>query len=193
MEYLSEDIDIRLGLRVRGLRTAKGLSLDECAGASGVSRAMISLVERGKSSPTARVLDRLASALGVSLSALFDTVQAPGREPVARRDNQKIWRDPETGYLRRNLSPAGTITTVEMVEVILPANANVAYDERPEISTLDQQVWVLSGEVEVTVGREVYRLLLGDCLAMRLDQPTAFRNHGADAARYVVATAPSKR
>src|SRR5437660_6766439 len=95
--------------RVRGLRAARAFSLDFLATKSGVSRSMISLIERGESSPTAVVLEKLAAGLGVTLASLFDApaaaAQAPG--PVARRDGQPQWQDPASGYLRRNVSPPG--------------------------------------------------------------------------------------
>ena len=66
MKESAPDLNQRIAGRVRELRARQGLSLDALAGKSGVSRSMISLVERGESSPTAVVLDKLAAALGVS-------------------------------------------------------------------------------------------------------------------------------
>src|SRR5688500_1309306 len=103
-------INHRIADRVRDLRAAQGLSLEALAGKSAVSRSMISLIERGESSPTAVVLEKLSSALGVPLASLFD---APSAEepvpigPVARRRDQPLWTDPASGYVRRNVSPPG--------------------------------------------------------------------------------------
>ena len=72
-------------MRVRELRAASGLSLDELAGRCGVSRSMISLIERGESSPTAVVLEKLAVGLNVSLASLFEAPQAEPRAGVAPR------------------------------------------------------------------------------------------------------------
>src|SRR3954467_13245133 len=94
----------RIAERVRELRAARGLSLDALASKSGVSRSMISLVERGESSPTAVVLEKLAGALGVMLAALFNAPAAATSAPsgpLARRDEQPQWRDPASGYVRR--------------------------------------------------------------------------------------------
>src|SRR5436853_6995678 len=66
----------RIAERVRELRAAQGLSLDALAGKSGVSRSMISLIERGESSPTAVVLEKLAVGLNVPLASLFDAPAA---------------------------------------------------------------------------------------------------------------------
>jgi len=69
--------------RVGELRAAQGLSLDALASKSGVSRSMISLIERGESSPTAVVLEKLAAGLGVMLASLFDAPPAAAQAPRA--------------------------------------------------------------------------------------------------------------
>src|SRR2546428_12647152 len=110
MEETASDLNQRIAERVRELRAAHGFSLDALAGRSGVSRSMISLIERGESSPTAVVLEKLAAGLGVMLASLFDAPAAAPRAPrgpVARRDDQPQWQDPAPGYLRRNVSPPG--------------------------------------------------------------------------------------
>src|SRR4051795_6493564 len=98
------DLDQRIAARVRELRAARRLSLDALAAKSGVSRSMISLIERGESSPTAVVLERLATGLGVMLASLFDApatqVPASPPSPVARHADQLQWQDPASGYLR---------------------------------------------------------------------------------------------
>ena len=90
MEELASDLNRRIGDRVRELRDAQGLSLDSLAGKSGVSRSMISLIERGESSPTAVILEKLAAGLGVTLASLFDVAAAvPVPDgPVSRRGDQ---------------------------------------------------------------------------------------------------------
>lgn len=173
--------------RLRALRTRRGLTLDALAERSGVSRSMISLIERRESSPTAVVLDRLAAGLGVSLASLFSEDSHEAASPVVRRRQQREWQDPETGYLRRNLSPPGYPSPVELVEVVLPAGARVAYDS---ISRgLAQQIWILSGTLELTRAGVVHRLAIGDCLAMRVEGPIVFRNPSRSDTRYLLALA----
>src|ERR687885_864920 len=92
-----------LGARVRGLRRERGLTLEELAQRSGVSRAMISKVERGEKNPTLVVAAKVAEGLGVGLSRL---VGIGAREVVVvPRDRQMVMRDPETGFERRLLPP----------------------------------------------------------------------------------------
>src|SRR2546425_8442091 len=105
MEETASDLNQRIAERVRELRAAHGLSLDALAGKSGVSRSMISLIERGESSPTAVVLEKLAAGLGGMLASLFDAPAAPApapRGPGGRRDRQPPWEDPASGDPRRN-------------------------------------------------------------------------------------------
>src|SRR5260221_3836926 len=114
------DLNQRIARRARELRAARGLTLDALAERSGVSRSMISLIERGESSPTAVLLEKLASGLGVPLAALFDAPQ-PSASPVARAVDQPSWRDPHSGYVRRNVSPSGVGSQIQIVEVRFPA------------------------------------------------------------------------
>jgi quercetin dioxygenase-like cupin family protein len=152
---------------------------------------MISLIERGETSPTAVLLEKLAGGLGIALANLFEPPAAAAK-PVARRNEQSLWRDPASGYLRRNVSPAGQLTPIQIVEVEFPAGAHVAYDSGPRQTPTHHQVWVLEGEIEVTVGKETHTLKTGDCLAFLLDRPTAYRNRSRKAARYAVVIVATK-
>ena len=189
----SPDINSRIAHRVRGLRAEQGLTLDGLAQKCDVSRSMISLVERGESSPTAVVLEKIAGGLGVPLAALFDdSTSTPS--PVSRAQDRTAWRDPESGYIRRNLSPANFPSPIQLVEVVFPAGAKIAYETGAGAREVNihQQIWVLEGTIEVTVGEATHRLSKDDCLAMQLDEPTAFRNRTRKPARYLVVLAPER-
>lgn len=197
LEYMSSmtdtlSLNARIADRVRELRAARGLSLDALATKCGVSRSMISVIERGESSPTAVVLEKLSVGLGVPLASLFD---APAGDdvlpagPVARRAAQPEWRDPASGYLRRNVSPSGVGQPFQIVEVEFPPRARVAFDTGARDVRVDQQVWVLDGCIDVTWGDERFRLREGDCLAMQLDRPIMFHNATRKPARYAVVLA----
>jgi transcriptional regulator with XRE-family HTH domain len=174
-----------IAARVRTLRTARGLSLEALAERSGVSRSMISLVERGESSPTAVLLDKLATGLSVSMASLFEVPQAAA-DPVARVAHQRAWRDPASGYVRRNVSPGGVASPIRIVEVSFPPRSRVAYETGARDVIVHQQVWVLDGSIDITVGTARHRLRTGDCLAMVLDRPIMFHNPTRKAARYAV-------
>lgn len=185
------DVHQLIAHRVRRLRQQLGLSLDALAERSGVSRSNISLIERGRSSPTAAVLDRLATALGVALASLFEPVDAEAvaePSPLARVAEQPVWTDPASGYVRRNVSPP-VRSALQLVDVIFPPGRRVALDSAGRDSEIHQQVWMIDGQMEVTVGTTLWQLNTGDCLAMQLDQPITYHNPGRKPARYLVALA----
>ncbi len=182
----------RIADRVRELRQAQAFSLEALAEKSGVSRSMISLIERGETSPTAVVLEKLAVGLGVMFAALFD---APAQQQdaslgiVRRRADQSEWHDPDSGYLRRNLTPPGTDHPLQLVEVVFPPGGRVIFENSEREAHICQQVWMLEGEMDIGAANVTHHLRAGDCLA-RLQQPnTVFHNPGTQPARYVVALA----
>jgi transcriptional regulator with XRE-family HTH domain len=187
---ITKGINGRIAAQVKRLRAEQSLTLEALAEASGVSRSMISLVERGESSATAVVLERLATGLGVSLATLFDEPVAPPG-PVSRRADQVEWRDPASGYLRRNVSPGGFPSPIQIVEVVFPAGARVAYETAARPRVTHQQIWVLQGVVEVALGDDLHELRTGDCLAMVLDRPVTFHNRTTKPVRYCVVIASS--
>jgi len=190
------DLNQRIAERVRELRAAQALSLDALASKSGVSRSMISLIERGETSPTAVVLEKLAGGLGVMLAALFDAPSPAPSGPLARRGDQPEWRDPASGYVRRNVSPPGASQPMQIVEVRFPPGRRVAFETGGRDVRVHQLVWVLEGAIDVTLGEECHRLREGDCLAMQLDRPTMFHNPTRRSTRYAVVIAsetPARR
>jgi len=178
-------VNARIASRVKQLRTGRGISLEALADRCGVSRSMISLIERGEASATAVVLEKLAAGLDTTLAALFEPPAATP-SPVSRKADQTVWRDPASGYVRRNVSPGGRQTPIQIVEVTFPAGAKVNYESGARQPVVHHQVWVLEGAIEVTVGDETHALAAGDCLAFVLDRPTAYRNRTRKPARYAV-------
>ncbi len=177
----------RIAERLRALRDARGWSLETLAEHSGVSRSNISLIERGQSSPTAVVLDKLATALAVPLSSLFgESGESEAPSPLARAADQPLWTDPASGYQRRQLSPA-LRSPIQLVEVHFPPGARVHFDTSARDADIHQQIWLLEGVMEITAGTIAWRLEAGDCVAMRLDSPMQFHNPTRRPARYLVA------
>jgi len=182
------DINQRIARRVAALRAGSGLSLDALATRSGVSRSTISLIERGETSATAVVLEKVAAGLGVALAALFEAERAaPG--PLMRRGEQTEWRDPASGYVRRNVSPPDHPSPLRIVEVEFPAGKRVLLEGSSPANAIDEQVWVLEGTMTLTLGHASHRLEAGDCLALHVDGPIEFRNPTRRPARYAVVIA----
>ena len=192
MNHTANGAGQRIAERIRDLRQKQGLSLEALAEKSGVSRSMISLIERGETSPTAVILEKLAVGLEVVFASLFDppaTATSTGAGLVRRRADQSEWHDPASGYFRRNLSPPGTDQPLQLVEVVFPPGGRVIFENSEREAHVWQQIWMLEGEMEIGAAEIVHRLRAGDCLA-RLQQPnTVFHNPGSLPARYLVALA----
>lgn len=170
-----------LAARLRAEREARGWSLSDLAARSGVSRAMISKVERAEASPTAALLGRLSGAFGLTLSMLLARVEADasGAGRVAKAGKQPVWRDPGTNYLRRAVSPPGA--QPELVHVELPPNARVAYPATAYMHLRGQCIWVLEGELLFREGATEHRLAAGDCLALGSPADCEFANESSTA------------
>jgi len=177
-------IDTLIATRLLALRQARGLSLAELAELSGVSKAMISKVERVQSSPTAVLLGRLAAGLGVSLAQLL-TEEKEGPQRLRTKSQQDVWRDPEAGYLRRQIAERGADGGVELVEIELPRAAQVGYP-RWSGKPYRQCLWMLEGALQVTYGDESFELAPGDCLDYGVDRPLVFKAVGPTACRYLL-------
>jgi transcriptional regulator with XRE-family HTH domain len=186
MEPSPSLINERIAERVRALRARRGWSLESLAAACGVSRSALSLIERAESSPTAVVLDKIATGLGVPLGALLGNVPEKAPLPLARLADQSVWRDPSSGYLRRSVSPGGDVSPIQIVDVTFPAGARVAFETGQRDRVIHQQLWMFEGMIDFSIGIDTYRLQAGDCLASRLDRPTMFHNPTGEDARYAV-------
>lgn len=184
-----DDAAHRLAGRLRAEREARGWSIAELAQRSGVSRAMISKVERAEASPTAALLGRLSGPFGLTVSTLLARAEAAGGGgTVARAAAQMLWRDPGTGFLRRQLSPPGA--DPELVQVELPAGARVPYPAASYTLLRGQCVWLLAGELLFHEGPATHRLAPGDCLALGPPADCAFENPSTtQPCTYVVAVA----
>jgi len=180
-------IDTAIAARLLALRSERGLSLAALAAGSGVSKAMISRVERGQSSPTAALLGRLAAGLGVTLTELL-VAPAPVPQRLHRHAAQPAWRDPELGYRRRQVAPYDAATGVELVQIELPRGARVAFPRwsgRPYA----QRLWMLAGRLRVQYGDEVFELDAGDCLDLAVDRALVFGALGVRGCSYLLVMA----
>src|SRR3984957_3789144 len=110
----TDNLTASLAATIETARRGRGWWVSALAQASCVSRAMIARIERSEVQPTAALLARLSGALGMTLSELVANAEGlPGR--LARRQQQSEWRDPETGYLRRAVSPPASVM-LQLVE-----------------------------------------------------------------------------
>jgi transcriptional regulator with XRE-family HTH domain len=190
---MATEVDERLAATLRAAREEHGWSIAALAERSGVSRAMISKVERGEASPTAALLGRLSGALGRTMSELLAAAEGEGAGAassdgavVARRADQPEWQDPESRYRRRAVSPPGS--DVQLVEAELPRGASVAYPA-DAYAFVQQWIWVLEGTLTFVAGEVEHVLRAGDCLRLGAPAPCTFANRSRSACRYAVVVA----
>jgi transcriptional regulator with XRE-family HTH domain len=179
------EIEHRIAHQLSVLRAERGWSLDALSERTGISRATLSRLERSEVSPTATMLGKLCTVYGWTLSRLMAEVET--RPPnLVPPSGQPQWKDPESGYRRRVVSPPAPGLRGELVEVHLPAGASVSFDTTP-VPGLEHHLWMLDGSLTLEVEQSVFRLRAGDCLRYVLAGPTRFEGTGTRGARYVIA------
>jgi transcriptional regulator with XRE-family HTH domain len=166
----------RLGGRVKALRRDAGLTLDELAERAGVSRAMLSKLERGEKNPTLVVAARVAEGLGVTLTQLIET-QERGAVVVIPRGARRVMRDPRTGFERQAISPAATGSSVELVYNVVP-EGSTSGEFPPHRKGVEEHVVVERGRLRAVLGGEEYVLEAGDAVYFEADAPHRFDNAG---------------
>jgi transcriptional regulator with XRE-family HTH domain len=171
-----------LGERVRTFRRGRGLTLEALAERSGVSRAMISKVERGEKNPTLVVAAKVAEGLGVSLSQLVGVEER--REVIlVPRDRRMVMRDPETGFERQLLSPAFGGRGVEFIRNVVPEGSTSA-EFPPHRRGVEEYLVVEKGSLRVVLAGEEYLLEEGDALYFEADVAHRFDNAGVGECSY---------
>ncbi|MGE8453559.1 MAG: helix-turn-helix domain-containing protein, partial [Pseudomonadales bacterium] len=176
--------DRRIGARIRIERESRRWSLSQLAERAAVSRAMIYKVELGECSPTANLLGKLSGAFGLSMSTLMARAELnQGR--MLRRGDQPTWIDPETGYVRRHVSPQSDLP-LDLVRVELPAGEEVPM-QASAYAFLRQRVWVLRGDLSFIEGAVRHEMREGDCLELGPPVDCVFRNESTELCVYAVA------
>jgi transcriptional regulator with XRE-family HTH domain len=178
------DLDLRMAGRLRAIRSDRGWSLDQLAARTGVSRATLSRLENGEVSPTANVLGRLCAAFGITLSRLMHLVEGDF-EPLVRGEAQPAWTDPETGFVRRSVSPPSQTLAGEAIEGTLRPGSHIAYDAPPRPG-LEHHLVMLEGRLALTIGNARHELGPGDCLRYQLYGPSVFATPADAGARYLL-------
>jgi transcriptional regulator with XRE-family HTH domain len=167
---------------VRALRRERGWTLEMLAERSGVSRAMISKLERGEKNPTLVVAARVAEGLGVSLSQLVG-VEDKRKVVVVPRERRMTMRDPETGFERQLLSPSFGGRGVEFVRNVVP-EGSTSGEFPPHRRGVEEYVVVERGRLRAILGGEEYVLDEGDAVYFEADVAHRFDNAGEGECSY---------
>ncbi|WP_186752867.1 MULTISPECIES: XRE family transcriptional regulator [Pseudomonas] len=183
MNTMPDDMNHRISARIRLERESRGWSLSELAERAGVSRAMIHKIERSESSPTATLLARLSGAFGISMSTLIARAEMQEGK-LLRFANQPVWRDPQSQYLRRHVSPR-TDLPIDLVQVELPAGSDVPMPAS-SYALARQLIWLQSGELVFQEGDTRHEMQAGDCLELGPPNDCRFINESQQPCVYLV-------
>ena len=172
----------RLGERVRALRRERGWTLEMLAERSGVSRAMISKLERGEKNPTLVVAAKVAEGLGMNLSQLVG-VEEKRKVVVVPRERRMTMRDPETGFERQLLSPSLGGRGIEFMRNVVP-QGSTSGELPPHRRGVEEYVVVERGRLRAVLGGEEYVLEEGDAAYFEADVAHRFDNAGMGECSY---------
>jgi transcriptional regulator with XRE-family HTH domain len=186
MVTIVDDTGTRIARRVRLERDARGWSLADLAERSGVAKATISKIEREEMSPSAVTLVRLAGAFDLTLAGLLLRAEGQG-DRLMRSEDQPVWRDPETGYMRKQVFSRPD-HPVEIAAIELPPGERVDFPAS-SYAHIRQVVWVQSGRLVVCEGNERHELRAGDSLGFGPPCPVTISNEGVEPCTYLVVLA----
>ncbi len=174
------DLARRVAENLRYKRKLRGMSLDDLARASGVSRAALSQVETCKTNPTVGLLWKIAVGLGVPFADLLG--QPKTGISLLRRGDSQVLRSLDGKLESRPLTPAGASSMVEIYELRLSARSTHASE--PHAPGTHEFLVVLSGSVRLHVEGEALDLMAGDSVSFPADRPHSYENSGSSEARY---------
>lgn len=171
-----ETITQHFGSRVRQLRTHRGWSLESLAATSGVSRSMLSQIERDEANPTLAVTLRIAQAFGLSLNELLEMPDAASNLTVIRAQDRMYHYRSDQDCRIRTLSPLNLEKDVEFYEVQLEPGGSLR--SSPHYEGTREFLTVQKGTIRVESGNDSELLGKGDSASYRADIPHAIINEG---------------
>jgi XRE family transcriptional regulator, regulator of sulfur utilization len=172
----------RVGDTLAALRQAHALSLDELSRKAGVSKSMLSQIERAQANPTVAVVWRLANALGVSMADLLGSTQAPSAPAISlvAAHATPALRSPDGLCELRILGPIDLAGQFEWYELKIQAGG--ALESKAHEPGTVEHLTLVTGSAEVRAGDESQRIKAGETVRYAVDRPHAIRNTGKTAA-----------
>ncbi len=160
-----------LGQRMRIARKRLNMSLSELSAASGVSVAMLSHIERGRSTPSLKALEKLRNALGISMGDLFPTVAPVSISPVSRAGERASLAFSEIGLLKEKLSPGETSNLELLLLVVEPGGGS---GPEPWTRPGEKAGYMMEGAARLEIAGVAYDLNPGDSFQFDSSQPHRF-------------------
>lgn len=170
------EIQNKIALNVKDLRGKKGLTLDEAARLTGVSRSMLAQIEKGDVNPTISVLWKIANGFKVSFSSL--TENKTQQSEVIRLSDIKPLTELGNGYINYPIFPFQENRLFETYRIQIDVDGSLYAN--PHLAGTEEYITVFSGQAEVKADTEVFKLNTGDSVHFKADVPHSYRNIGSD-------------
>jgi transcriptional regulator with XRE-family HTH domain len=183
-----------IGARVKALREAMGLSLRELGERCGVSAPMLSQVERGETSPTLAVAERIAGGLELTLSQLLRLDEGAG-VTVVRAGERRHGGPARRGHRYEVLTPPLPGQRAEVAEHVLRPGASTAGPDDPPLHEPGSRetTVVTAGRLRLVCDGAGHELRAGDAVTFDADLPHHFENPGEGEARFIAVVAAGLR
>ena len=175
-ELSPDEISGQLSQRVRELRKERGWSLASLSAACGVSRSMLSQIERGEANPTLAVTVRISQAFGIALGELVEAPLSTSSIEVIRADDRTFHYRSDAECRIRTLSPLHLEKDVEFYEVLLHGGGKLK--SAPHFKGTREFLTVEKGKIELESGEDTTLLGPGDSASYRVDVPHTISNSG---------------
>jgi len=176
----ADAINENLGRRVKKLRGDRGWSLEELSKVSGVSKSMLSEIEREKANPTLSVTFRIARAFGLNLQELIETSESASSIQVIRSsERSQVYRSDKQCEIR-TLSPLNLEKEIEFYQVTLKPKGELR--SQPHYEGTREFLTVETGCIQIESGQDKVELENNDSATYRADLPHAIINMGSEPA-----------
>ncbi|NQX68936.1 helix-turn-helix transcriptional regulator [Paenibacillus alba] len=169
---MNEPIHKMVGRKLLNIRKTRGLSLDQVAELTGVSKAMLGQIERGDSNPTISVLWKIVSGLQISFTSLIEEDQP--KITIVRAAELSPFEEEDGNYRAYPLFPFHPQKSFEVYTVEMEAGCFHASD--PHNEGVEEYILMVSGKLEVTIAQESYTLGAQDAIHFSADRPHIYKN-----------------
>ena len=169
-----------IGQKIKLLRSGKNLTLDQLAGLSGVSKSMLSQIERNKTNPTVATLWSLTRALGIEVGELLSSDKGlHEKKPIISLIKSHQIPEIQSADGRctlRILSPLGLVSNIEWYDAKLKKEG--VLDSDPHVKDTEEHLTIIKGEIEISSAGELQTLTSGDTARYKADVEHSIKNVG---------------
>ncbi|SDI01288.1 transcriptional regulator, XRE family with cupin sensor [Alteribacillus persepolensis] len=177
-----EQLTAHIGSRLREIRKHQGLSLEEAAKATGISKPMLGQIERGESNPTVGTLWKIANGLHVPFTSFIETPRPSAKKVMA--DDLEVLEGDHGGFLVKPIFSKDQYTPFEAFYVdITPWKA---YYSKAHPDGVEEYLFLQEGTLEVRIGGDCFTLHKGDALRFEADKDHVYENIGSNTARFTM-------